>query len=775
MKRLFSKSTKTPSPVPASAPALIQAPKLQPAYVVPPVPHPCAYDHISLLATPDGLLLRPYLSPSSYVCITWSKHPSIKESDGDGDYNWDDSVIVYGIVGILDLYSTSYLLVITARDNAGNLFEPTHTVYTVKGITAIPLVHDRAQTTLNTLSSRNFRPSLLPSSTIDTLALSESSDSSPSTPRVQFSESEHIKILTPPAEQSEFPLTTPLTIPDPQSDTASEISTPDTSPATPVTKAIANRLSFWSRLSKRQSSLFSASSSASVTSSAPSDVSDPLLPPSASLKETQSHLETIIDESQAEPKEVITTIINETAPPPSTTEEKHSELEDKVLRECVREFVKGGMYFAYTFDITRSLQHKQELIAKAKRQNELLDDLLPPKDKNRKSKDKDKLNSPTRKTQDKEPHTHSAGYIRDGDKVDPLAEPNPTLPLWRRVDKQFWWNEWLSKPLIDAGLHAYILPLMQGYYQFAKITLPPDELTHPTALTIDYIMVSRRSKERAGLRYQRRGIDDEACVANFVESEMIMGVERGESEGKSIFGYVQIRGSIPLYWTQTSYGLKPPPILSTSRTHAQNLDAMKRHLERLKTKYVSAPGQEPHSPKDKDKDGGSEITIINLAEQSKTSKEAEVAGGFGKGVNELVQKGLTGVGYHDYDFHVETRGMKYENISKLVDRMEKTFESQGFLWILNDEVMSQQKGVFRVNCIDCLDRTNVVQSAFARHVLNKQLGAVALLNPSAEGKTETDVVFNDVWANNGDAISRAYAGTSALKVSVSAGKGNFFS
>jgi len=60
-------------------------------------------------------------------------------------------------------------------------------------------------------------------------------------------------------------------------------------------------------------------------------------------------LETIIDESQAEPKEVITTIINETAPPPSTTEEKHSELEDKVLRECVREFVRGGMYFAYTF------------------------------------------------------------------------------------------------------------------------------------------------------------------------------------------------------------------------------------------------------------------------------------------------------------------------------------------------------------------------------------------------------------------------------------------
>jgi hypothetical protein len=36
-----------------------------------------------------------------------------------------------------------------------------------------------------------------------------------------------------------------------------------------------------------------------------------------------------------------------------------------------------------------------------------------------------------------------------------------------------------------------------------------------------------------------------------------------------------------------------------------------------------------------------------------------------------------------------------------------------------------------------------IESAFARHVLNIQLGAVALLNTSEEGKTEMDIVFND--------------------------------
>jgi hypothetical protein len=83
-----------------------------------------------------------------------------------------------------------------------------------------------------------------------------------------------------------------------------------------------------------------------------------------------------------------------------------------------------------------------------------------------------------------------------------------------------------------------------------------------------------------------------------------------------------------------------------------------------------------------------------------------------------------------------------------------------FFWICDRVILSQQKGVYRVNCIDCLDRTNVVQvstspfyeslcdpqmmqSAFARHVLNRQLLALALLNPSEAGRREMDVFFND--------------------------------
>lgn len=68
--------------------------------------------------------------------------------------------------------------------------------------------------------------------------------------------------------------------------------------------------------------------------------------------------------------------------------------------------------------------------------------------------------------------------------------------------------------------------------------------------------------------------------------------------------------------------------------------------------------------------------------------------------------------------------------------------------------------------MDCLDRTNVVQSAIARHILNLQLMRLGVQEHPEEGiatDEEFEMIFNHVWADNGDHISREYAGTSALK------------
>ncbi|CCM00021.1 uncharacterized protein FIBRA_02047 [Fibroporia radiculosa] len=730
MKRLLSFK---PHPLAKSVPAALintssTAPhttSLQPKYVLPPLPHPCPYEHIAVLATSGGLLLRPHfqseVDPESYVRIAWGKAGDVEEvlysEDIDG-VDWSESVVVYGVVGILSLFSASYLLLVTSRSEVGHLFDPRQIVYNVKGVTAIPLVEARARAALATISARNaadHRSSLLPPSRPDTPPPPEDGQRSAifsagsgfsegvTSPHVRFVMEPQVKVMTPQTTQ-DFETQDEGSPPSPSSSVASTPSSEYSLNTDNVVKTLTERLSFWSRLSKRSLTAVSNANELPISETPP--VLDP--------GQQRVSLDSLIDENKQGPGQVINSILATSAPPPPTTEEKHSELEDKILRECVREFTRGGMYFAYAFDITRSLQHKHEILAKTKLQSTLLADLDV--------LDEQKQLSPV------------------GDKIDVLAEPSPTLPLWRRVDRQFWWNEWLSKPFIDAGVHSYVLPIMQGFYQIASFNIPREAVASEQGdfATVDYILVSRRSRDRAGLRYQRRGIDEDANVANFVETETIMRVER---EGfLNVFGHVQIRGSIPLYWKQEGYSLKPAPQLAPDRTHTQNFDAIQRHFKKTLPRYG------PH-------------TVVNLTEQH--GKESQVTHAYSEFVNELNDKN---VHYIAYDFHSETKGMKYENISKLINQLERTFENQGYFWVSNGSLMSQQKGVFRVNCIDCLDRTNVVESAFARHVLNRQLGAVALLDTSgAIQRTETDVVFNDVWANNGDAISREYAGTSALK------------
>lgn len=68
---------------------------------------------------------------------------------------------------------------------------------------------------------------------------------------------------------------------------------------------------------------------------------------------------------------------------------------------------------------------------------------------------------------------------------------------------------------------------MQGYYQATNFVVPlePSDPEAEDVASVQYILISRRSRYRAGLRYQRRGIDDAAHVANFVETETVMSVE----------------------------------------------------------------------------------------------------------------------------------------------------------------------------------------------------------------------------------------------------------
>ncbi len=58
------------------------------------------------------------------------------------------------------------------------------------------------------------------------------------------------------------------------------------------------------------------------------------------------------------------------------------------------------------------------------------------------------------------------------------------------------------------------------------------------------VLIARRSRKRAGVRFCRRGVDAEGNVANFVETEQIVQM------ANIVSSFVCIRGSIPLFWKQ---------------------------------------------------------------------------------------------------------------------------------------------------------------------------------------------------------------------------------
>ncbi|QYS99082.1 hypothetical protein H0G86_006230 [Trichoderma simmonsii] len=353
-----------------------------------------------------------------------------------------------------------------------------------------------------------------------------------------------------------------------------------------------------------------------------------------------------------------------------------------------------------------------------------------------------------------------------------MASPNGSL--YEQVKKTFFWNRHILQPFIDAGQDALTLPLMQGFVgqrtfvadsqppqvddpgtesmelkdlsppPSAPGSPPPGTARHslelrPTEKSYLITLISRRSTKRAGLRYLRRGIDEGGYTANFVETEQVLSSPAWDTSSP-VYSFTQIRGSIPLFFTQTAYALKPVPVLQHSED--ANYNAAKQHFERLSASYGT-------------------VQIVNLVE--KRGVEGPIGTQY-QNTMARINEGLDDkakIPFEWFDFHHACRGMKFENVSHLLSTLKDQLETLGSTKKNNGQLVRKQQGVLRTNCMDCLDRTNVCQSSFAKHLLDLQLKEEGI-DMSAQIDQET-AWFNTLWADNGDAVSKQYASTSAMK------------
>lgn len=321
---------------------------------------------------------------------------------------------------------------------------------------------------------------------------------------------------------------------------------------------------------------------------------------------------------------------------------------------------------------------------------------------------------------------------------------------------------------IDHGAHGFVLPLLQGFVGQREFTVAasgqkpsPTESageqhvegrvigesqdTEVVATEVPkhnflLTLISRRSVNRPGVRYLRRGVDDEGNTANTVETEQILSVP-GWDSSHNVYSYLQVRGSIPLYFSQSPYSFKPMPIMHHSAE--TNQLAFARHFRELSRRYGKVQAVSLI-----DKHAGE----LKLGEQyDRYANVFNEAGGIDGSPLRLEW----------FDFHSECRGMKFENVSRLVDRVKDILEEFEYTTLKDGSTTRKQTGIVRTNCMDCLDRTGVAQCAFGQWALEQQLHNEGF-NIDLGGDSSTQW-FNTLWADNGDAISKQYSSTAALK------------
>lgn len=74
-----------------------------------------------------------------------------------------------------------------------------------------------------------------------------------------------------------------------------------------------------------------------------------------------------------------------------------------------------------------------------------------------------------------------------------------------------------------------------------------------------------------------------------------------------------------------------------------------------------------------------------------------------------------------------------------------------------------QNGICRINCVDCLDRTNAAQFVFGKRALGHQLYALGIVeNPDLAFDSDAVTMLTEMYHDHGDTIALQYTGSALV-------------
>ncbi|XP_051031522.1 polyphosphoinositide phosphatase [Phodopus roborovskii] len=402
--------------------------------------------------------------------------------------------------------------------------------------------------------------------------------------------------------------------------------------------------------------------------------------------------------------------------------------EARYLRIFQNVDLSSNFYFSYSYDLSHSLQYNLTVLR------------MP----------LEMLKSETSKTrQDSFDIFEDEGLVTQGGSGVFGISSEPYM-------KYVWNGELLD--IIKASVHRdWLLYIIHGFCGQSKLLI----YGRPVYVTL----IARRSSKFAGTRFLKRGANCEGDVANEVETEQILCDASVMSfTAGSYSSYVQVRGSVPLYWSQDISTMMPkPPITLDQADPFAHVAAL--HFDQMLQRF------------------GSPIVVLNLVKEREKRKHERILSEELVGAITYLNQFLPpehAIVYIPWDMAKYTKSKLCNVLDRLNVIAESVVKKTGFFvnrpdsycsTLRPDEKWSElggcvnptgrlQTGILRTNCVDCLDRTNTAQFMVGKCALAYQLHSLGLIDkPNLQFDTDVVRLFEELYEDHGDTLSLQYGGS----------------
>eukprot|EP00730_Choanoeca_flexa_P001128 TRINITY_DN10490_c0_g1_i2.p1 TRINITY_DN10490_c0_g1~~TRINITY_DN10490_c0_g1_i2.p1 ORF type:complete len:1124 (+),score=253.03 TRINITY_DN10490_c0_g1_i2:76-3447(+) len=331
------------------------------------------------------------------------------------------------------------------------------------------------------------------------------------------------------------------------------------------------------------------------------------------------------------------------------------------------------------------------------------------------------------------------------------------VPVAIQPNSSFLWNHYLLQPAKDVVHARWNLTIIYGFVAQSELALYNKRVL--------VTLIARRSRHFAGTRFLKRGCDVRGNCANHVESEQIVhDAAQASHRNIAITSFVQMRGSVPVFWQQDNSGMRAKPPISMAKADPYYSSAA-LHFEKMLQKF------------------GPPLVIFDLVKRKeKKPRESILLQGMTSAIdylNRFIEDADERILHDAWDMARQNKSKEPVVLKKLDEyangylKRLGIFAAQKRSYLLGQEdeedtplrehAGRNQSGIVRVNCVDCLDRTNTAQFMIGLCALRHQLYELGILEDTDAGRIHPDSPANraleELYEDHGDTIALQYGGS----------------